>query len=233
MRRFITVLLVAFFPCLIFAQEFHWGVEAGMNLTHFKGLHKLMSEKVGGMKLGGQVGVTVDYEFKRHWMLLSGLTFMNTKSNMKLGSTFGGFPFPDTEIKLNHLVLPVKVGYNFRIRENLNLIPSIGLYAMWNFNAGSSSIAYPGKQEAEGKSMIYTQWKPMDGFSYVVFEDPRIITDGISPLRKWTYGGVAGLKAVIGKHYTVSLDYFEALKRIHKMCSLRDYGLQLSVGYRF
>ena len=101
MRRFITVLLVAFFPCLIFAQEFHWGVEAGMNLTHFKGLHKLMSEKVGGMKPGGQVGVTVDYEFKRHWMLLSGLTFMNTKSNMKLGSTFGGFPFPDTEIKLN------------------------------------------------------------------------------------------------------------------------------------
>lgn len=79
---------------------------------------------------------------------------------------------------------------------------------------------------------IYTM--ETDGWLFLRrFEDPRIITDGISPLRKWTYGGVAGLKAVIGKHYTVSLDYFEALKRIHKMCSLRDYGLQLSVGYRF
>ena len=55
----------------------------------------------------------------------------------------------------------------------------------------------------------------------------------LDALRHWTYGGVAGLKAVVNGHYTISFQYYESIKEIQSQCDLRNYGYQLSVGYIF
>lgn len=54
------------------AQQVKFGVEAGGNWSHYKN-DKSKAEQVGSMGGGFQLGGTVDYEFKHHWMLMSGL----------------------------------------------------------------------------------------------------------------------------------------------------------------
>lgn len=138
--------------------------------------------------------------------------------------------FPDTEIKMNHLNIPIKIGYNIRINKSLSLIPYIGVYGSINFNAGKCDVKNP----------YYTgetnHWKPMDGYSYIVPTEADIPYEyeaTIDAFRRWNYGAVGGMKAVIAGRYTVSLQYYESIKKVQKQCNLRNYGYQLSVGYQF
>ena len=91
------------------------------------------------------------------------------------------------------------------------------------------------KSPTDGKA-IHKKWNPMKGYSseFPIGNSPgyyfNLELDG---LRHWTYGGVAGLKAVVNGHYTVSFQYYESIKEIQSQCDMRDYGYQLSVGYTF
>lgn len=210
------------------AQQVKFGVEAGGNWSHYKN-DKSKAEQVGSMGGGFQLGGTVDYEFKHHWMLMSGLTWMQTRSSMELFNASVPY-FPDTEIKMNHLNIPIKIGYNIRINKSLSLIPYIGVYGSINFNAGKCDVKNP----------YYTgetnHRKPMDGYSYIVPTEADIPYEyeaTIDAFRRWNYGAVGGMKAVIAGRYTVSLQYYESIKKVQKQCNLRNYGYQLSVGYQF
>ena len=232
MKRFTLFLLLALYLSLQVSAQVRFGVDAGMNLTHFKSSSNHKAQKVGSMGAGFQIGGTVDYEFKRHWMLMSGASFMQTQSKMEM--SYGMLPrFPDAKIKLNHIVIPLKVGYKFKISKTLSLIPSVGMYASYNFSAGDCPLDI--KSPADGKK-IHEKWNPMKGYTdafYISDLPYELYRINLNPLRHWTYGGIAGLKAVIGRHYTVSFQYYEAIKRIQYQCSIRDYGYQLSVGYIF
>ena len=57
------------------------------------------AEQVGGMKPGFQLGVTVDYEIGKHWMLMSGLSWLQNRSTMKMMDHMVTY-FPKTEIKI-------------------------------------------------------------------------------------------------------------------------------------
>lgn len=232
MKRFTLFLLLALYLSLQVSAQVRFGVDAGMNLTHFKSSSNHKAQKVGGMGAGFQIGGTVDYEFKRHWMLMSGASFMQTQSKMEM--SYGMLPrFPDAKIKLNHIVIPLKVGYNIQINKKLSLIPSIGVYGSYNFSAGKCPLEI--HSPTDGK-MIHEKWNPMEGYSakFPIGNSPGYYSFvDLDALRHWTYGGIAGLKAIISKHYTVSFQYNEAIKQIQGQCSIRDYGYQLSVGYMF
>lgn len=208
------------------------GIEAGMNLTHFRG-NPNYSDKAGGMGAGIQVGGSIGYEFPKHWMLLSGVSFMRTQSNMKL--TYNTLPyFPKAEIRLNRVVIPLKVGYHFRINEKVSLIPSIGIYGSYNFSAGKCALNI--NSPIDGKENIeQVKWNPMEGYTYSipVTNSSEQYDVRLDALRHWTYGGTVGLKAVIHKHYALSFHYHEAMKSIQGACDIRDYGLQFSIGYLF
>lgn len=230
MRR--ILLLIALCVPLLASAQFKVDVEAGMNLSHFKSSQDTDRKQVGGMKAGFQIGAEVSYEFKRHWILMSGLTFAQTRNTMNLtnGTSFGYY-FPKTDIELNHFIIPLKVGYNIRFSDNFHLIPSIGWYGSIDFQAGSSPLAIFNE---DGNGLTHTTWKPMDGFTYnppvgAPFEYPVTL----DPFRHWTYGAMGGLKAVVCKHYLISVDYYESIKKAQKQNDLRNYGIQLSVGYRF
>lgn len=226
MKKVITFILSVFaLSFSVSAQHVRLGVETGANLSHFKSSGEYHAQKKGGMGAGFQIGGTVDYEFKHHWMLMSGVSFMQTKSNMKLADNTI-FHFPDTEIKLNHLMLPIKIGYNISICKGLRIAPFIGIYGSYNFNAGSSSLKAGNKTN---------KWKPMNGYSYSL-PNTDITYDykaTIKPFSHWTYGAMVGVKAVVADHYTISFQYNEAIKEIQNQCNLRNYGYQLSVGYQF
>lgn len=229
MKKIIITFIVGCLFIIPASAQVRLGVEAGMNLSHFKYSQSGKTQKVDGMKPGFQIGVTADYEFEKHWMLITGVSFMQTHSNMKLATYTNAFYFPNTEIKLNHLTIPLKVGYNIHINDNLSLIPSVGWYGSINFSAGNASLKY-----IDGDEIRHTNWKPMDGYSYEISADlPHPITASVGACRHWTYGATGELKAIIRKHYTVGFSYYEDIKKVQKQNDLRNYGFQLSVGYKF
>lgn len=60
-------------------------------------------------------------------------------------------------------------------------------------------------------------------FSYKAGEPNN--SANLQAFRRWDYGGIVGMKAVIADHYTISFDYRVGIKRYrHKMVC----GIQLS-----
>lgn len=136
------------------------GVEGGMNLSHYlSGSSKFGAEQVGEMKAGFQLGATVDYEIGDHWMLMSGLSWLQSRSDHMVSY------FPKTEIKMNNIVLPLKVGYAFHLADKVSLIPSVGVYVSYGFSAGSCSldVIYP-LEESDGVRTESTTWKTTGWF---------------------------------------------------------------------
>ena len=102
MKRIETFVLLILCLSLQVSAQVKIGVDAGMNLTHFKSHYSREAQKVGGMGAGFQIGGTVDYEFKRHWMLMSGVSFMQTQVTWKCHIVC----FPNFRIlKLNSTIL--------------------------------------------------------------------------------------------------------------------------------
>ena len=71
--KMIVVVVLAAMCVLPLSAQVKVGVEGGMNLSHYlvSGSDGYKAEQVGGMKPGFQLGVTVDYEIGKHWMLMS------------------------------------------------------------------------------------------------------------------------------------------------------------------
>lgn len=115
----IVVVVLAAMCVLPLSAQVKVGVEGGMNLSHYlvSGSDRYKAEQVGGMKPGFQLGVTVDYEIGKHWMLMSGLSWLQNRSTMKMMDHMVTY-FPKTEIKMNNLILPLKWDIIFGFRIN-------------------------------------------------------------------------------------------------------------------
>lgn len=230
MKKLLFLLSVMLCACHTSAQV-KVGIEAGANLSHYLVSGSKYAEYVEDMKVGYQFGVSVDYLMGKHWMLMSGLYLQHTQSKLDLGDgTYKNTFFPNTEIKVNNLVVPLKLGYQFKLSEKFCLIPSVGAYASYGFNAGKCNLQAVWQDE-QGYDTYKKNatWKPMDGYSHT----DGVMEKRLEPFHKWSYGGMAGLKAVVNDHYTISIDYSVGIKEVQKQNGLRGSALQLSVGYRF
>ena len=230
MKKLLFFLSVMLCACHASAQV-KVGVEAGANLSHYLVSGSRYAEHVEDMKVGYQFGVSVDYLMGRHWMLMSGLYLQHTQSKMDLGDgTYKNTFFKNAEIEVNNLIVPLKLGYQFNLSDKFSLIPSVGAYASYGFNAGKCNLQAVWQDE-QGYDTYKKNatWKPMDGYSHT----DGVMEKRLEPFRKWSYGGMAGLKAVVNGHYTISIDYSVGIKEVQKQNGLRDSNFQLSVGYRF
>ncbi len=195
------------------------GVDAGANASKFVGKGSSPAVK-GDWKLGYQIGVNASYEFQNHWMLLSGLSFIQRSGDLQLGvyDATGnvGMIHPKVATKINYLQVPLKVGYNIHISNRFSLIPNAGLYAAYGWGAGACDLK-------TGSGSVSTTWKPLQG-------KPEY---GLEPFRRWDWGGTAGVKAVVNQHYTIDLNYSLGILKAQTDYSLRNSTFQLSVGYLF
>lgn len=144
-----------------------------------------------------------------------------------------GPAFNHISFKMNYLELPLKLGYKFQLGDKLDLIPSIGIYGSYGFNAGNCSLDVYHSYENYG-AYVPTQWKPFDGYYKV--DDANSSSVSVIPLkelRHWDFGGTVGLKAVISNHFTASFNYSHSIRAIQRQMDLRNSNFQLSVGYQF
>ena len=216
------------------------GVEAGMTASRVVSGEKI-TESVAN-SAGAQVGLTIDYAFSKKWMLMSGLSFLQKGGEINRGLTtnagyvdlFNAGPtVTHVSLKMNYLELPIKLGYKFRLGDKLDLIPSIGVYGSYGFNAGNCSLDVYHSNEVYG-AYVPTQWKPFDGYYKV--DDVNSNSAHVTPLNKlshWDFGGVVGVKAVISDRFTASFNYSRSIRAIQRQIDLRNSSFQLSVGYQF
>ncbi|MCS2655324.1 porin family protein [Bacteroides fragilis] len=144
-----------------------------------------------------------------------------------------GPAFNHISFKMNYLELPLKLGYKFQLGDKLDLIPSIGIYGSYGFNAGNCSLDVYHSYENYG-AYVPAQWKPFDGYYKV--DDASSSSVSVIPLKElshWDFGGVVGLKAVISNHFTASFNYSHSIRVIQRQMDLRNSNFQLSVGYLF
>lgn len=223
MKRLMT--LMALMLCMVVAtqaQKVRFGIEGGMNISSFRS-YITHWERPNGLTPGFQVGATVDWNISKHWVLGSGLTFMHIQNKEKQGHVI------DATIRLNRIVAPLKIGYEFAIGNDWKIMPSLGMFASYNIG-GTSSMDYL----YDGNGTIkHHHWNSLDGCDGLpTGEGSKYREMGMEPLRHFTYGGIAGVRATFKDHYTISLNYMEEMKRLHKT-GLHTYNYSLSVGYKF
>lgn len=235
MRKALSISLISLLVSLTASAQVKFGVEAGMNASQtLSGAYAETNGRVSGF----QVGATVDYQFSKHWALMSGLSFVQKggELNQNLfvsggnGTSFllAAPPFDRISLKMNYIELPLKIGYSFRVSDNLILIPSIGVYGAYGFNAKSCALNALHVKGNRNFEYAPTQWKPFDGYS-----DPADSRSRLDKVSRWDLGGVVGVKAVISDHYTASFNYSQGIRKVQRELELRNSSFQLSVGYRF
>lgn len=234
MKKVYVVFLIMFLASLSMNAQVKFGIETGMNASQtVSGEYAEINGRVSGFQVGG----TVDYQFGGHWTLMSGLSFIQKGGELNQdlfvrsadGSAFllVAPPYDRVSLKMNYIELPLKIGYKIRLNDRLSLIPSIGGYASYGFNAGSCAL---NAFRSNGTDGVFTsvKWKPFDGYSNRAYANSPL-----DKLNRWDFGGIVGLKAIISDHYTVSFNYSHSIKSIQKQMDLRNSTFQLSVGYRF
>lgn len=237
MKKYILVLIALGMSVYPAMSQVKFGIEAGMTASHVatgKGATESISSSAGL-----QVGLTMDYSFSRKWVLMSGLSFLQKGGEIgrELTSNAGnvnlfhsGPAVNHVSFKMNYLELPVKIGYSFSAGHHVKLIPSVGVYAAYGFNAGECPLDVYHTYENYGAYMP-DNWKPFSGYNGM--KQNEALTTPLDKLNHWDFGGIVGLKAVISDHYTASFNYSHSIKSIQKQMDLRNSTFQLSVGYRF
>lgn len=206
------------------AQQIRFGIEGGMNISSFRSYYSYAWERPNGLTPGFQLVATVDWNLSKHWVLGSGVSFMHIQNKMK--SKDEGV---HANIRLNRLVAPLKIGYEFSVGNDWKIMPSIGMFASYNIG-GTSSMDY--LYDKNGNTRHH-HWKSLDGCEGLPTEEGSHYTGmSMASMRHFTYGGIAGVKATFKEHYTISLNYMEEMKRLHKG-GLHTYNYSLSVGYKF
>lgn len=107
-------------------KPFTFGVKAGANMSTMTG--DIEDSKV---KLGFNIGVTVDYAINQDWYILSGLQY--TTKGVKIEYNFADEDYKST-INAAYLQLPIHVGYKLEIAPETKLVFHAGPYLAYGVN---------------------------------------------------------------------------------------------------
>jgi hypothetical protein len=221
MKLSMIVALFLMSMCTASAQV-KWGVEVGANASKFVGSGSMPSDK-GSMKAGYQLGISADYSLGKHFSLLSGIGWSRQNNEAKLGLNYAGgnqMKYPKVEANLNYLRVPLALGYAFHISDKISVMPHVGVYAAYGFGAGDCDLSIRDDNSEEVKNQ---SWKPMDGLQ----------SAGLSAFRKWDWGGLVGVKALLADHYYISIGYLQGVKKSYPQYDFRNSSFSFSLGYRF
>lgn len=191
------------------------GVKAGANMSNVTG--DLDDTKV---KIGFNVGVTLDYAFTPEWFLMTGLEF--TTKGLKQEGTFDAEDFGfdglgDVDVKLTYnpmyLQLPIHAGYKLEVADNTKINFHAGPYLAYGIGGKITAKAEVAGVEGKEKTDIFGD-------------------DGL--LKRFDFGVGLGAGVEFGK-IGVGLGYDFGLVNIIdvKGASVKNSNAYLTVGYKF
>lgn len=224
-KRTIAIVCAAF--ALTASAQVRWGIEAGVNAVNGIGYSQV--------RIGAQVGPTVEYGFADHWSVDGSLKL----SYLPVGNK-NRWDFYDQERALarkpgrhHHsalfhqfsLTLPIRANYRFALSDKMQMSIGIGpALGFGLFGKGRSKSVYIPENTIEATSVDYDGHGNLYAGKYP-FEG--------NYGTRLQVGGNIRLGLEISQRYTVGVEY-TALWNTKKHCytSGVQYG-SLNVGYKF
>ncbi|WP_460951430.1 porin family protein [Spirosoma daeguense] len=221
--------------CLFFASltaqaqiaKFEFGLKGGWN---FSQLALAKTDVPGGIRFGGNVGVTTTYTFTNNLFLQSGLSFTTKGAKIKGDAPIGFtdrilYPGREAQLKSNQMYVqtPLFIGYKIRVSPAATIVVNAGLYFAYGIG---------GKTELTG-DIIYG-----DMIDYSTIEEPTFSNRG---LKKFDYGIGTGIGVELGKTI-ISVGYELGMRNIvptgdvyfpFYTGSYKNRNASLSLEYRF
>lgn len=201
------------------AQEWQYGLQAGVNISGFTGGHayKIYDKK---QTVGYNIGGTVGYAFENGINLSTGLAVTMTGGSFSTMadrySTENMTEFSDVNARTVSLEVPVKVGYRFSASKNVSLSPFLGVYAHYAFTSLNDKLQIAQSQQE-------SRWHCLDGFSEGSYR--------IESFKRMDYGWLVGASVKIANHYTATVTYQHSLPEVSSQYGLKLQGISLAIGY--
>ncbi|NDV97176.1 PorT family protein [Dysgonomonas sp. 521] len=207
----------------ISAQDspFRLGVKAGVNISNAIIDNKDADPK---LKVGYQVGVTVDYSLTRDWLIQSGLSFTTKGAKIDdflAGKVDGGDGRGETyTFNQLYIQLPVYAAYRINVSDNLGIVIGAGPYMAYGVG---------GKSKRKLHDAIFS-----DGSTELKFDTFGNGDDASEQLNRFDFGLGLNVSAEFGK-IVVGLGYEHGLLNIAAIDGFkyRNQNAGLTLGYRF
>lgn len=195
------------------------GAEAGVNVSHGYD----MSET----KAGFNVGVTGEYSFTKNWFIDAALKLSSQPCADKYTFGFengsaGATMNVDASYTPYYLTLPVRIGYGFRIADDMRLSVAAGpMIGMGLFGRGKVSTATSGASGA----ISHDEYKITNPFDS---NKPYSLASS-----RFEYGADIKVALEMKRHYTVGLDY-SILHISGNSKAVDNMGVfSVNIGYKF
>jgi len=218
----VTLLSLCFFPA---KAQWRLGAEVGIDLSSVNVI-------TNHTQIGSHGGLTVDYAFKNHINLSTGVFHTMKGANTICADDLGY----EMLVRLGYLEVPVMIGYRIPIASNIHLTPSIGTYFSWGVN-GYGEFEKSTTSNTPNESMNLTEWSnPFESHYYNTAESERKLAYAFN---RFDTGLRFGLNAEIGR-VSMSFNYDLGLKSMWKgfmdaglYHQLRNRNATLAIGYKF
>ena len=221
MKRLFLVIAIALYACMANAQEVRFGIEADLDITKLHGSKSSINNSKSTLGFG--IGGVVRLKMNNNIVLSSGANIGVKNGKFSVLSKYYnnetqalGWEFPEVRYQVVSLEIPLKIGYEFNIKNSLTLTPMVGIY--WEHALKSLK-----KDVTIGESGYKQQWDCMKDLDYNNYHLDALKRDGL--------GIAIGVDTRIKSHYTIGLGYKFDLTKKSSQFGLKDSGLQLRLGY--
>lgn len=139
---FIAALMLSAVATNLDAQNFRWGVKAGLNITSVEDANipiDVYDEADLDSKVGIYAGVMAQYFFTKEFGLESGLYFAQMGGKEKELEYYGGYKISANP---SYLQLPIQAIYRFQLNKDLHLYPALGVYLGYGLGGNTKIDTY-------------------------------------------------------------------------------------------
>jgi len=204
-------------------SRFKFGVKAGVNISNATIDNKDADPK---LKVGYQIGATVDYTLTPNWLIQSGLSFTTKGSKIDdflAGKVLGGDGRGETyTFNQLYLQLPVYAAYRIEVSDDLGIVIGAGPYLAYGIGGKTKRKLHNGQFG--------------DGSTEQKFDTFGNAEDNFEQLKEFDFGLGLNVSAEFGK-IVVGLGYEYGILNIsaykHDDMKYHNHNAALTLGYKF
>jgi len=223
-----TKILFSLFILIVTSQSVYSQLALGVNggITSSN-----MSVPFDKQKSGIRIGLSTEYSFTDHFVLMSGLDFVVKGSNNMQNDLSYSPEMKIFSVQLGYLQLPILLGYKLKMKNEFVITPAIGLYfsyGIWG-NAEIDEFNFDAREE---NKYIEMDWNP---YTSTTLNDWGRTT--LSGMDRFDYGLSLGIQAEYSRYYC-KLYYDFGLPYIwdgfgDNIKDVRNRSITVGFGYKF
>ena len=160
------LLIFALLPLLLNAQQWNYGIEAGVGFNYFASNLETSNSPQVGVKAGASVSYTIDFNL----FIESGLSYLNNKGGKIYIYDLQHSALNSINAKMQDLRLPLNFGYVVQISDEWSFVPKVGAWVA--YGVGGRAHIRATDQKGNNYKVSYPAY---DLFTYIFDKVPYAI----------------------------------------------------------